>query len=412
MKKNWRHIRELHMGYYWALETILKITGGQEEAMGGSNDPEIRWNLQRLSILIDSPPMDPIPNQLNHDLLNTASALSTSTSDTSMLYIRPLVKLLGLCPHLTSIELDFNLWGPIYISNESYQLIANALSTHCLSLNELELRCNEANNDENVACLINASTSGWRKLKFEEGVIFGPLSSTSLVQHASTLTSLDVIYCGGFASRDIQFLLSNASQLKRFWTSTEGEMIEHSDAELNATDIEQSEWICTSLEIFGVVINGIPRPDIMTHQDGSPFIRKAPDMTREKGRALQLTVYRHLGSLTALRELRLGHGERDWGNENKFWVDEDEQTVYDVNQYECLEMTLDTGLDMLSELKQLEVLDVTLMSHRIGIKEVQWMSENWPKLKKVSGLIYFDEPMPKCATWLQENRPDIEVPLC
>ncbi|KAF9083083.1 hypothetical protein BGX29_003400, partial [Mortierella sp. GBA35] len=38
-------------------------------------------------------------------------------------------------------------------------------------------------------------------------------------------------------------------------------------------------------------------------------------------------------------------------------------------QYECLEMTLESGLDQLKGLKNLRVLDVRMMAQRIGIKE-------------------------------------------
>ncbi|KAF9345650.1 hypothetical protein BGX26_002905 [Mortierella sp. AD094] len=426
MRKNGRHIRELHVSYYWALEVILETMSGLGETQEGNDGKvgaEAFWNLQRLSIVIDGPAINPVVSRptaasasmTESDIQGSAFSDAPSTSsfhpiNDSALDAGLLVTLLKLSPHLTSFELHSDTWSPI-LNDGNYQPIADALSKRCLSIQELGLSCSETISDENFASLIKASTSGWRKLNIQGYEAFGSLSSAVLVQHAYTLRSLDAVYCGGFVSRDIQTLLSNSPHLRRFWTLTEGETISPSDAELNAADIGQSEWVCTSLEIFGVVINGIPRPDITIYQDGTPFIGRAPVMTLEQGRALQSTVHRHLGSLTALKELHLGHDDRDWGNESRFEFNAQERMIYqDVNyQYECLEMTLETGLGLLSELKQLEVLDVTRMSHRIGVAEVQWMSENWPRLRMVSGLLYEGEPVPECVTWLHENRPDIVV---
>ncbi|KAF9944865.1 hypothetical protein BGZ72_001885, partial [Mortierella alpina] len=58
----------------------------------------------------------------------------------------------------------------------------------------------------------------------------------------------------------------------------------------------------------------------------------------------------------------------------------------DNYQYECLEMTLESGLMNLHGLKKLQVLDVQGMAQRIGVDEVQWMTEHWPKLRAIYGL--------------------------
>ncbi|KAF9081121.1 hypothetical protein BGX23_001286, partial [Mortierella sp. AD031] len=78
-------------------------------------------------------------------------------------------------------------------------------------------------------------------------------------------------------------------------------------------------------------------------------------------------------------------------------------------QYSCLPLTLESGLDLLSELKELRELNVEQMAHRIGVKEARWMLDNWPKLEKVIGLAVKGEAN-EAAHLLKQERPWIELP--
>lgn len=64
-----------------------------------------------------------------------------------------------------------------------------------------------------------------------------------------------------------------------------------------------------------------------------------------------------------------------------------------VNRYvrtTFMELSLASVLDELAGLKELEILDGTQLAHRIGMAEVQWMVDNWPKLKSIPGVEYTD----------------------
>lgn len=78
-------------------------------------------------------------------------------------------------------------------------------------------------------------------------------------------------------------------------------------------------------------------------------------------------------------------------------------------QYSCLPMSLATGLDLMSDLKELRELNVEQMAHRIGLEEVQWMVANWPRLNRIIGLNVKDEAI-KAVEWLKTARPWIELP--
>jgi hypothetical protein len=77
-------------------------------------------------------------------------------------------------------------------------------------------------------------------------------------------------------------------------------------------------------------------------------------------------------------------------------------------QYDCLEMTLESGLDQLKDLKNLRVLDVQRMEQRIGLKEVQWMSLHWPRLREIRGLCDDDDNL-ETIGWLWRHFPRIKV---
>ncbi|KAG0285603.1 hypothetical protein BGZ96_010170 [Linnemannia gamsii] len=130
--------------------------------------------------------------------------------------------------------------------------------------------------------------------------------------------------------------------------------------------------------------------------------------------------YDHLAKLTNLRELCLV----------SVW----EPMPYALEMTTEVRFTLEEGLDRLTGLKQLEVLDVEHLHHQIGVAELQWMVANWPRLRVIRGLIFEEDAhtavvakgedgtgvemaveesdgWSEGAIWLKMARPDIEVPV-
>ncbi|KAF9308358.1 hypothetical protein BG003_011217 [Podila horticola] len=60
--------------------------------------------------------------------------------------------------------------------------------------------------------------------------------------------------------------------------------------------------------------------------------------------------------------------------------------LYD-HQRSCLEMTLESGLDELVDLKDLALLDIHHMDLRTGVPELEWMVANFPRLQMVIGML-------------------------
>lgn len=167
-----------------------------------------------------------------------------------------------------------------------------------------------------------------------------------------------------------------------------------------ALELTQKPWSCKWLKVLHLVISGIPRPDIKTDARDRPIPTGTPfhSGTMEESRVIQRKVYAQLGALVCLEELSLGYN-----------IPSDTITVTEANtdgsddcsnntgsvaikynrflQLNCLELTLESGLDLLSELKSLESLSVFGMDHRIGKKELLWMQRHWHSIRMVCGLL-------------------------
>ncbi|KAF9964430.1 hypothetical protein BGZ70_006463, partial [Mortierella alpina] len=71
------------------------------------------------------------------------------------------------------------------------------------------------------------------------------------------------------------------------------------------------------------------------------------------------------------------------------YEDDTEGEYHDQNlpqaecQYECLSFTLESGLDLLRDLKELRVIDLSNMAVGIdGEAEQQWMKKHWPLVRQ------------------------------
>ncbi|KAG9061037.1 hypothetical protein KI688_007666 [Linnemannia hyalina] len=72
-----------------------------------------------------------------------------------------------------------------------------------------------------------------------------------------------------------------------------------------------------------------------------------------------------------------------------------------------IEFSLRSGLEILAPLKELRCLSVNQGAHAIGVREVEWMCKNWPRLKSIEGL--YEDYAEEAVAWLRKHRPDIEL---
>ncbi|KAF9147039.1 hypothetical protein BG015_011376 [Linnemannia schmuckeri] len=229
--------------------------------------------------------------------------------------------------------------------------------------------------EENVVDFLNRCSAGLKEFAYhprEKDILassyldFRDLAVEALIKHAATLEIFRLD--GNYAcyEEEINRMLCSLPNLKVFYIGTSREDMR--GGRLCAKEMVNSEWVCDNLEVFGCGIKGIPRPDI---KPANKYVRAG---TAEESLELHHQVYAKLGKLTKLRELTL----RSRVIRPAYWGPPPKVDIY--RQYDCLAMTLESGLDLLKDLKDLE--RVVFYDAEIGLHkraQQKWVIENWPK---------------------------------
>ncbi|KAG0378598.1 hypothetical protein BGX24_003394 [Mortierella sp. AD032] len=201
----------------------------------------------------------------------------------------------------------------------------------------------------------------------------GPIDALSKHLH-----TLEILRLTGEISLDgklLNNLLCSAPKLKELYFPGNSSL--EYGGWLAGQDVAHSEWACTDLEVFACEILGIDRPGISDEYDiRNAYVTETIGSTVQGSIDLQRRVYSQLARLINLRELRLG-----------FMFDEfckiPRDPFNDYHQtYTCLAMDLESGLDLLKDLKELRVVDLHNML--VGISkpaEQEWVAEHWPRAK-------------------------------
>ncbi|KAK3805825.1 MAG: hypothetical protein J3Q66DRAFT_445702 [Benniella sp.] len=266
--------------------------------------------------------------------------------------------------------------------------------------------------DEGSARLLSISPLGWRSVSIKGYVEFGQQSWEALSRHTSTLENFTMVkrfYQDGVGMRPF---FTSFPRLQSFVTLAEtGEDY----LKINAIDaidwIHQDSltgsltpWPCEyTLTDLRISICGIPRPDITHDHKGNERYPVVEETYPGEGQKVQHQVYERLSRFVNLEVLWLGS--------NSYYVEDPRIHSKKVmnHQYECLEMSLESGLDRLEGLKRLQVLNLSLMATRIGQKEAQWMAEQWPRLRQIRGLESGADAW-SARQWFKKNCPRVATP--
>ncbi|KAF9135374.1 hypothetical protein BG015_003291 [Linnemannia schmuckeri] len=81
-------------------------------------------------------------------------------------------------------------------------------------------------------------------------------------------------------------------------------------------------------------------------------------------------------------------------------IDQDSNTLW-------IEFSLRSGLAILAPLKELRCLSGNQGAHAIGVREVEWMCKNWPRLRSIEGL--YEDDAEEAVAWLRKHKPEIEL---
>ena len=190
----------------------------------------------------------------------------------------------------------------------------------------------------------------------------------------------------------LSILLENCPHLIKF------DGIEH---KIEADYLLEHPWVCKGLEVLRFQIVGVHRlteEEDMDYRQGKLFQNINRDLVEKEREAIekyerlqaqQRRVYDRLAEMVHLRVLDLGMEYRTVGV-----LVSRPQIHYGVHVYEdygrpipdTLELSLESGLDRLSTLRELEVVGFEGVDHRIDYGELRWMGQSWPRLKEMRGL--------------------------
>ncbi|KAF8946240.1 hypothetical protein BGZ47_000989 [Haplosporangium gracile] len=233
--------------------------------------------------------------------------------------------------------------------------------------------------------IVRLGSAGWRSLVFHVWYThyeFTPELLDAICEHAPTLKFLDL---GGdtFAHGDsIDRLLCSLPNLKVLSIENHHQA-RHNGGWLDARAIVETEWVCKNLEVLCCEIRNIPRPDITRDIFGGPANDGIKGETLEESVALQRQIHTKLALFTKLRELTLSSP-----------IDEYECGHHDKERYrqhDCLSMTLESGLDLLKNLKELGLVNLQEMEVYVnGDQEQKWIAEYWPNAR-IETMEYSDQ---------------------
>jgi hypothetical protein len=252
--------------------------------------------------------------------------------------------------------------------------------------------------DDGAAAILSGCRKGWKVVKIGYSVKFNTSAKEALAKHFSTLEEL-VMAGQHLKGNDVVWALASGSNLRSLIALQDGSFLAHKHPDLKAHEfIDQDPtteslrtWACEkSLRVLKVTIKDIPRPDL-----GEQSVVK--ETYHGQGREIQGRVYDRLARFTNLETLWLGSFlGQGYGDRQRLGYQKD-----------CLEMSLESGLHKLADLKLLKELDMTQLATSIGLKEVQWMVDHWPKLQTIRG--FESVEMQKVKTWIHEYHPYISL---
>ncbi|KAF9353365.1 hypothetical protein BGX34_011625 [Mortierella sp. NVP85] len=270
-----------------------------------------------------------------------------------------------------------------------HEYLAVAMSTQMLNLNELVLMwvC-----PSQAPGLLSASRRGWKAVEFMNNIRISGATQDALKKHFSTLEVLHVSDSGSQAIEtpymvevlsacpNLRVLIDHAigNYFDEDWRRFRAQVFADQDPETGLL----RTWACeSSLKVLKIKIvvdlDEGGREEVFAVQRGA-----------------QGLVYDRLARLTNLEILWLGN----WP------YGADSPTNH---QRDCLEMSLESGLHKLASLRKLEELSVSGTRTRIGVEEVQWMTEHWPRLRVIYGLE--DGHNKDAVGWLREHHPGIRM---
>ncbi|KAG0285294.1 hypothetical protein BGZ96_010427 [Linnemannia gamsii] len=197
---------------------------------------------------------------------------------------------------------------------------------------------------------------------------------------------------------------------------------------IDATYLAEHPWVCeATLETFRCQIVGLERMtsedyqvmSILSEQDSTQLLSR--DVAEEKykrSKEQHCRVYERLSRLAHLQTLDIGGDVKGVGFH--MFGECGDEPIKDVNGrihlldsypiMDCLDLSLDSGLDQLASLVNLKVFGFEGLDHRIETAELEWFATHWPRLAIMRGLHIDDsETLNKMDTKTTRQRQEMQA---
>ncbi|KAI1321466.1 hypothetical protein EDD11_005157 [Mortierella claussenii] len=324
-------------------------------------------------------------------------------------------------------------------SRKFMHALATVLQDHCPLVDSLTLgRTSHLIQDEDYNRLLQAGRA-WKHMAFMCTTAFGSNSRETLLQHAATLESVNITRCLHFANYYLIRLLASCPHLRalRHWNSSPQLAEDYETRTFCNTEIVAAKTLKVLTVRFPM--SQIPRVAVETlsplAQPG-PAPYSAPSSNQQPSHSLQPHLqqlhldllgtlgphghqflhndsvsfrhhlYERLATLTKLEELWLGDSDIEQISVEYVLMTKKCEQAVDTG-FDSLELTIAEGLKRLSSLENLRVLGVYGLFHKIGIEELAWMCQAWPRLERIHGLFWHERKLDMVA-WLKEHAPYLQ----
>ncbi|KAF9286413.1 hypothetical protein BGZ88_009103 [Linnemannia elongata] len=303
------------------------------------------------------------------------------------------------CMHVERLE--------VLCANDTVHSLAEGMLSHMSNLDSIKLGsetnafpdedgyatyCMELE-DEHVATVLSSCRKGWKAVDLRSSASIEDAAWKSLANHFFTLEKIVILGGVSIGSECLRRILSSCPNLHTLVTIDDGNYLNDDNfsttmyakefVDLDQATGELNPWACErSLKVLKVLVASV--------SDNPNAYRPAT----------QRQVYKRLARFINLETLWLGHDPR-------ISIELKSDTTADT-QDKCLQMSLDSGLDMLQGLTALQELSVSNMRTLIGWKELQWMTQHWPRLRIIMGMDGKGRDK-EAAQWLQDHHSRIKL---
>ncbi|KAF9130133.1 hypothetical protein BGW39_003415 [Mortierella sp. 14UC] len=279
-------------------------------------------------------------------------------------------------------------------------------------------------------------------VEFHHSYVSSPFT-TALAKHCPLLEVIRVTYKGcRYTPRSsydsihdrVSILLTSCTRLR---------VLDLQYETIDARHVAEKPWVCLDLEMFRCGVVGLPYlsdheeqlvKDVLdreedTRRKGLPEVARTAMETElldraEEGKSMRKSVLQQVSVLTSLkhltlcRDLKVGRGlfSRRKTSLSVYRSDRDGKMYFRYNDIlpDTLYLRLDTGLEQLASLVNLELFGFESMDHRMGPAEIEWIARTFPSLKEMRGLAVHaqvgaerDPSMDALRELMQLLRPDI-----